>query len=178
MAEHALRLWICVRGHAEAHHGAFSHRTSYTSFVEDARDQIAWNPEWSRRGRGVPTYAALCQLGRQGVAELVDRTCAHAHALVTRIGQLEAAEVVWEPTINQGLVRFLDPRSGATEPDHDLRTDETIARIVTTGEAFFGGTTWRGRRCMRVSVCNWRTNDVDVERAVRAVGHVLENQSP
>jgi glutamate/tyrosine decarboxylase-like PLP-dependent enzyme len=153
---------------AEAHRGAFSHRTSYTMFVDDARDQMDWNPEWSRRGRCVPTYAALRQLGRVGVAELVDRSCAHAHALVTRIGGLPGAEVVWEPIINQGLVRFLDPRPDATERDHDCRTDQTIARIVATGEAFFGGTTWRGKRCMRVSVCNWQTSDDDVERAVRA----------
>jgi aromatic-L-amino-acid decarboxylase len=43
----------------DAHRSAFSHRTSYTVHVDDARDQIDWNPEWSRRGRGVATYAAL-----------------------------------------------------------------------------------------------------------------------
>ena len=163
---------------AEAHRSSFSHRTSYTMLVGDARDQIEWNPEWSRRGRGVPTYAALRQLGRTGVAELVDRTCAHAHALVTRIGGLPGAEVVWEPSINQGLVRFLDQSSKATEQDHDRKTDETIARIVASGEAFFGGTTWRGKRCMRVSVCNWQTNDEDVERAVRATQRALGNLAP
>ena len=163
---------------AEAHRGAFSHRTSYTMLVGDARDEIDWNPEWSRRGRCVPTYAALRQLGRVGIAELVERTCAHAHALVTRIGSLPGAQVVREPKINQGLVRFLDPRADATEQDHDRRTDETIARIVATGEAFFGGTTWRGKGCMRVSVCNWQTSEADVDRAVRATHRVLGNVSP
>jgi len=105
---------------AEAHRRAFSHRTSYTLFVDDARDQIDWNPEWSRRGRAVPTYAALRQLGRSGIAELIDRTCSHAHALVTRVGSLPGVQVVWEPTINQGLVRFLDPRPCATDLDHDV----------------------------------------------------------
>jgi len=161
-----------------AHRAAFSHRTSYTMLVGDARDQIDWNPEWSRRGRGVPTYASLRQLGRGGIAELVERSCGHAHALVRRIGSLPGAQVVWEPRINQGLVRFLDPRADATEQDHDRRTDETIARIVATGEAFFGGTTWRGKRCMRVSVCNWQTSDDDVDRAVRAAQRVLGNVSP
>lgn len=160
---------------ADAHRGAFSHRTSYTYFVDDARDQIDWNPEWSRRGRAVPTYAAIRQLGRLGIADLVERSCAHAHALVTRIGGLLGAEVVWEPAINQGLVRFLDPRPDATSADHDRRTDETIARIVATGEAFFGGTTWRGKRCMRVSVCNWQTSANDVERAVRAAQIAIGN---
>ncbi|XUM20004.1 pyridoxal phosphate-dependent decarboxylase family protein [Bradyrhizobium oligotrophicum S58] len=157
----------------QAHRGAFSHRTSYTMYVDGARDQIDWNPEWSRRGRAVPTYAALRQLGRSGVAELVDRSCAHAHALVTRIGALPGAAVVWEPTINQGLVRFLDRRAGATDADHDRRTDDVIARICATGEAFFGGTTWRGQRCMRVSVCNWQTDTADVDRAVAVAGRVL-----
>src|SRR5215471_14902942 len=108
---------------AAAHFSAFSHRTSYRFYTESARDEIDWTPEWSRRGRGVATYAALRQLGRAGVSELIDRTCAHAHALVTRIGSLPGAEMVWEPTINQGLVRFIDPRRSTTDEDHDRRTD-------------------------------------------------------
>jgi glutamate/tyrosine decarboxylase-like PLP-dependent enzyme len=103
----------------------FSHRTSYRVQVGDARDQIDWNPEWSRRGRGVATYAALRQLGRAGI----ERTCTHAHALVTRIGGPCGAEVVWVPTINQGLVRFIDTKPGATDHDHDRRTDAIISRI-------------------------------------------------
>ena len=160
---------------ADAHHSAFSHRTSYRVHVGDARDQIDWNPEWPRRGRCVATYAALRQLGRSGIAELVERTCTLAHALVIHVGSLPGAEVVWEPTINQGLVRFIDPKPGATDHDHDRRTDEIISRIVATGEVFFGGTTWRGKRCMRVSVCNWQTNEADVDRAVSAARRALGN---
>jgi len=158
---------------ADAHRSAFSHRTSYTQFVDDARDQIEWNPEWSRRGRGVPTYAALRQLGRTGIADLIDRCCAHAHTLVTRIGSLPGAEVIREPVINQGLVRFLDPRPGAAAQDHDRQTDAMIARITASGEAFFGGTTWRGQRCMRISVCNWQTSADDVDRAAMAAQRAL-----
>jgi glutamate/tyrosine decarboxylase-like PLP-dependent enzyme len=80
--------------------------------------------------------------------------------------------MLWEPVINQGLVRFLDPGPGATE-HHDRRTDEVIEAICATGEAVFGGTTWRGRRAMRVSVSNWRTSEEDVERVVKAVAGVL-----
>jgi len=71
-------------------------------------------------------------------------------------------------------VRFLDRQPGAGEQDHDRRTDAVIARIVDTGEAFFSGSTWRGKRCMRISVCNWQTTDRDVERAVAAVRQVLQ----
>jgi glutamate/tyrosine decarboxylase-like PLP-dependent enzyme len=159
--------------HPNAHQAAMSHRASYLTFDADARDQIDWNPEWSRRARGFPTYAALRQLGHEGVAALVERCCAHAHALVTRIGQLPGAEIMSVPTINQGLVRFPDPHPGATDSDHARRTDEIIAAILDSGEAFFTGSNWNGHRVMRVSVCNWQTSDDDVERAVNAVAKIL-----
>ncbi len=157
----------------EAHRASLSIRASYLTHAADARDQVDWNPEWSRRARGFPAYAALRQLGRDGVAELVERCCRHAHSLTTRIGALPGAEVLWEPTTNQGLVRFLEPTRYAAESDHDRRTDAVIAAILKTGEAFFGGTTWRGRRAMRISVTNWRTTDTDVDRVVNAVAGVL-----
>jgi glutamate/tyrosine decarboxylase-like PLP-dependent enzyme len=160
--------------HPQAHRGSMSHRASYLTHDEDARDQIDWNPEWSRRGRGIATYAALRQLGREGVADLIERCCRHAHTLATQIGALPGAELVWEPQINQGLVRFLDPSPHATSADHDRRTDAVIAAIMETGEAFFGGTTWQGQRCMRVSVCNWQTNEADVARAIVATQRVLK----
>lgn len=159
---------------AESHRASLSIRAAYLTHATEARDQVEWNPEWSRRGRCFPAYAALRQLGRDGLADLIERCCRHAHELVMRIGELRGAEVLWEPVINQGLVRFLNPMPGATEEDHDRYTDEVIAKILATGEAFFGGTTWRGHRAMRVSVCNWRTSDADVARTVKAVASVLQ----
>ncbi len=157
----------------DAHRAALSHRAPYITHDKTARDQIDWNPEWSRRARGFPTYAALRQLGRQGVADLIERSCAHARALVTGIGELPGAEVLWMPKMNQGLVRFLDNSNGAGEADHDRRTEEVIAAVLATGEAFFGATTWRGRRAMRVSVCNWQTSKRDVTRTIDAFRSVL-----
>jgi glutamate/tyrosine decarboxylase-like PLP-dependent enzyme len=159
--------------HPESHSASMSHRAPYLIHVAGARDEMDWNPEWSRRARGFPTYAAIRQLGRNGVAKIVESCCQHAHSLVMEMGKLSGAEVVWEPTINQGLVRFLDPKPGATDADHDRRTDQVIAFIVASGEAFFGGTTWRGRRAMRVSVSCWRTTSDDVRRTIRAVEEIL-----
>jgi glutamate/tyrosine decarboxylase-like PLP-dependent enzyme len=159
---------------ATAHQASMSMRASYLTHAEDARDPFDWNPEWSRRGRGVATYAALRELGRQGVAELIERCCLHARAIVTGIGAIPGAQVMWAPSINQGLLRFPDPAPEAGEAEHDAHTDRVIAGIVETGVAFFGGTTWRGLRCMRVSVCNWRTSEMDVAKTVQAVRQVLE----
>jgi glutamate/tyrosine decarboxylase-like PLP-dependent enzyme len=163
--------------HPDAHRASMSSHAAYLTQQDDARDQLDWTPEWSRRGRAFPTYAALRQLGRNGVRDLVDRCCEHAHSLVMEIGRLPGAEVVSEPIINQGLVRFLDPKPSATDADHDRRTEEVIAGILANGEAFFGGTTWRGQRAMRVSVSNWLTSEKDVQRVVGAVARVLEVKS-
>ncbi len=158
---------------AGAQRDAMSHRAPYLTHDAVARDQMDWNPEWSRRSRGFPTYAALRQLGKTGVAELIESGCRHAQNLVRRIGDLPGAEVLFLPVINQGLLRFPDPRSGATEADHDRRTEEVMAAILETGEAFFGGSTWHGMRVMRVSVCSWQTTDDDIDRVVDAVKKVL-----
>jgi len=158
---------------SKAHHDSISHRASYLIHDSNARDEIDWTLEWSRRGRGVATYAAIRQLGRKGISELIDRTCRLAYSLVTRIGELDGAEILWTPKINQGLVRFINPKHNATESDHDDYTEKIMEKIRKTGEAFFSGTTWRGKRCMRVSVLNWQTNENDVSRAVAAVQKVL-----
>jgi hypothetical protein len=71
------------------------------------------------------------------------------------------------------LVRFLDLKAGASQQDHDRRTDEMIGKINAAGEAFFSGTTWRGKRAMRVSVCNWQTTSDDVTRTVRNIAQLL-----
>ncbi len=155
------------------HARAMSHRASYLVHASDARDPMDYNPEWSRRGRAVSSYAALRQLGRKGVAELIERCCQHAQAIVTGIGTLPGAELLRPPVINQGLVRFTDPAPGATETDHDRRTDAVIESINASGEAFFSGSTWQGMRCMRVSVCSWQTSDSDVQRSIAAARQAI-----
>jgi glutamate/tyrosine decarboxylase-like PLP-dependent enzyme len=155
----------------DAHRAAMTYRASYLTHDSEARDQMDWNPEFSRRARGFATYAALRELGRNGVAALVERCCEHARAIVDGVGRLPGVEVLWRPVINQGLVRFLDPNG----KDHDRQTDRVIAAIAQTGEAFFTGTTWRGQRAMRVSVSNWQTSEEGVRRTVRAVETALRD---
>jgi glutamate/tyrosine decarboxylase-like PLP-dependent enzyme len=153
-----------------AHRAAFAQHASYVEQDSDARNALDWNPEFSRRARGFATYAALRELGRDGISALIDRCCAHAHTLATRIGALPGVQLLAEPQINQGLVRFLDPSPAS---DHDAFTDRVTAAILAAGEALFSNTTWRGKRAMRISVSSWRTTDEDVARVVASVSHVL-----
>jgi hypothetical protein len=61
----------------------------------------------------------------------------------------------------------------AADGDHDRLTDAVIRHIRSAGDAWLGGATWRGRRAMRISVCNWSTTDADIDRAVAAVRRSL-----
>jgi glutamate/tyrosine decarboxylase-like PLP-dependent enzyme len=151
-----------------AHRASFAQNTSYSVPTAELRNQKDWNPEWSRRARGFTAYAAIRALGRSGIAEIVDRCCACADRLVAGIGALAGAEIVARPIINQGLVRFL-----AGDGDHDRRTDDVIRRIQAKGVAWFGGVTWRGMRVMRISVCNWMTNERSVDETVASVREAI-----
>jgi aromatic-L-amino-acid decarboxylase len=150
---------------AEAHRASMTLSTSYLPAGGAARDAIDWNPEFSRRARGFAVYAALRELGREGVAELVERTSRHAHDIAVGIGAMPGAELIAASGLNQGLVRFGD----------DRRTDAVIAAINATGETFFGGVTWQGRRAMRISACNWRTTEADVARTLAAVRGIVDS---
>jgi glutamate/tyrosine decarboxylase-like PLP-dependent enzyme len=134
------------------------------------RDQMNWNPEWSRRPRGVVAYATLKALGREGIARIVDECCRLADRLVAGLGTLPGTEVLSPARMNQGLVRFL-----AEDGDHDQRTDTVIEAIRAEGTAWFGGTDWNGQRAMRISLCNHRTTDQDVDATLEAVARVLHD---
>ena len=139
---------------ASAHRAAIAKGAAYLSPSPDVRDPSDWNFELSRRARAVPVYAALRELGRAGVADLVERCCRHCAELVSGLGGLPGARALNVPVLNQGLVRF--ERVGATDAENDVFTDEIIRRTNAGGEAFFSGTTWNGVRAMRVSVVSWR----------------------
>jgi glutamate/tyrosine decarboxylase-like PLP-dependent enzyme len=144
---------------AEAHRRAIGVHAEYLIHGDDAvRDQMDWTPEFSRRARGFPVYAAIRSLGRHGVAELVERTCAHARRFAGELASLPGFELLNEVVLNQVLFRF----------ESDERTDEVLRRVQESGEAWLSGTMWDGRRAIRISVSNWQTSDDDVSRTVEA----------
>ena len=112
----------------------------------------------SRRARSFTVYAALRSLGREGVAELVDRCCSLAERFARAASELPGCEVLNDVTINQVLFRFAD----------DETTTAVLARVQESGEAWMGGTTWDGRAAIRISVSGWRTTEPDIDRTVAA----------
>jgi glutamate/tyrosine decarboxylase-like PLP-dependent enzyme len=152
--------------HPESHRAAMTITASYLIQDEGAqrvRDEVDWVPEFSRRARGFSVYAALRSLGRNGLVELVERCCDGAARFAERIVQLEGVELLNEVVLNQVLFRF----------DSDERTDEVLARVQQSGRIWLSGTTWDGRKAIRVSVSNWQTGDEEIELAVQTFRDAL-----
>ncbi len=143
----------------EAHAAAMHYTASYLAGQEAG----TYVPESSRRARGFPTWAALRELGRDGLAGLVDRCCALAARFGDQLAAIDGVEVGNEIVLNQVLVSF----------GSDERTDRVIDAVQRDGTCWMGGTTWRGRRYMRISVSNWSTTEADVDRCVGAISGVV-----
>lgn len=153
---------IAICRDASAHRAAMSVHASYLVHSDDhARDQMDWNPEFSRRARGTSVYATLRSLGRKGVVEIVDRAGELARRFADSLAVSGKAEVMNDVVFNQVLVRWI-----AEDGDHDAFNDRVVERTQRDGTAFFSGTTWNGMRLMRVSVSDWATDEDDVDRAV------------
>jgi glutamate/tyrosine decarboxylase-like PLP-dependent enzyme len=124
----------------------------------DVRDPARYTPELSRRARGIEVWAALRSLGRQGLADMIERTCLYA-AHIADCMREAGFEIVNDVEINQVLVSFGDAD----------RTRRVIARMQADGILWAGGTEWHGRTALRISVSSWATTEADVERSIQAL---------
>jgi glutamate/tyrosine decarboxylase-like PLP-dependent enzyme len=158
---------LVLTSDAEAHRAAMTVSASYLIQDDGARavrDQVDWVPEFSRRARGFAVYAALRSLGRNGLAELVERACDCAQRFANGVASLPGAEVVNDVVLNQVLFRF----------GSDAETDEVLRRVQDSGDVWMSGTTWDGRRAIRVSVSNWQTTDAEIDLALQSFRTALE----
>ena len=123
-----------------------------------AREPGDYTPESSRRARAVEVWAALRSLGRDGVADLVERNCRHAARFAAGLRQ-GGVEVLNEVVLNQVVASFGD----------DARNRAVLERIAADGTCWCGPTVWQGRTAMRISVSSWATTADDVERSLAAI---------
>jgi glutamate/tyrosine decarboxylase-like PLP-dependent enzyme len=162
---------IVLCAHPESHRRAMAVHAEY--LIQDegerrVRDQMDWVPEFSRRARGFAVYAALRSLGRTGLVELVERCCAQARRFADRIAALPGVHVLNEVVLNQVLFRLED----------DERTDAALAAVQASGDVWLSGTTWDGRKAIRVSVSNWQTDDEETDLAVEAFRRAAQAPLP
>lgn len=162
---------LAIVADSAAHRAAFTANAAYLEKAQDQRrDPEDWTPEFSRRARGFPLYAALRSLGRTGVTAMIDRACAIARRMAERLGAAPGVTVLNDVVLNQVLVRFTSPGGG----DADAFTRSVVEGVQREGTCWLGGTTWQGRAAMRISVSNWATTPADADRSVDAILRVAK----
>jgi len=122
------------------------------------REPMHHTPESSRRARGVELWATMKSLGKSGLCALIERTCDYARMFAEGLRN-GGFEVLNDVVINQVLVSFGRPEV----------TREVIRRVQEDGTCWCGGTVWRGKTAMRISVSSWATRETDVEQSLKAI---------
>lgn len=137
----------------------------------DRRDGSTWVPENSRRARAFVLYAVLRELGRSGVRAIVERFCLLARRFALGAAELPGARVVNDVVLNQVLVRIDSPDIDDADAWH--RT--IAARLQAEGRCWLGTTRWQGREVLRVSICNWRTDEDDISVVLEALARAVSS---
>lgn len=155
---------IVLCAHPESHRAAMTLTASYLART-GARDGSDWTPESSRRARAFTLWAGLRSLGRDGVADLVERCCRHATTLATALAAEPGVEVLNDVVLNQVLLHVGD----------EDRTRAVAAAIQAEGRVWLGTTVRRGVPALRVSFSDHATTDDDVAVAVDAIGAAVRS---
>ncbi len=157
---------------AEAHRRAMNIAASYLPpTTEGERDPSQYVPELSRRARGFATWAMLKHLGRQGIAEMVERHCRLARLIAGELSQVPGIEIMNDVVLNQVAVRF-----GADKPVEtgDELTLKVISAVQREGTCFAAGARWKGRWIMRISVIGYPCQEVDVLRSAESIARLAK----
>jgi glutamate/tyrosine decarboxylase-like PLP-dependent enzyme len=146
--------------HPDVHAAALSYTAAYLTGSGASQDYTLGDlvPESSRRARGIPVWAALRELGRDGVAAMIENNCRLARRMADRL-RAGGARIHNDVVLNQVLVGFGD----------DSPTDAIIDAVQKDGTCWLGGTTWREHRLIRISVSNWTTTDDDIDKSADAI---------
>lgn len=142
------------------------------SHIDGYRDCSQWVPENSRRARGFVLYAALRNLGRVGLRQIIDNSCFIANEFARQLADLPNVRVLNKVVLNQILFRV--------EPILDCDTNSfnrnVSKRIQEEGLSWIGTTEWLGETAMRISISNWSTTKDDVDRTIRSIKNSIENE--
>ncbi|MEZ5184447.1 MAG: pyridoxal-dependent decarboxylase [Candidatus Nanopelagicales bacterium] len=141
-----------------AHRAAFGVHAPYLIQSDGAPDPFELTPEFSQRGRAFVLWATLRALGRSGVSDLVEGLHNSAVLLADGVRAL-GGEVLNDVVFTQV----------STAWGSDEATAAVEQALVADGETWMTGSTWQGRRVLRIAVSNWATDAEQVRRALAAL---------
>jgi glutamate/tyrosine decarboxylase-like PLP-dependent enzyme len=152
---------VSIVAHPSSMHNSLSSHAAYLVVSSSVTlcDPYEKAPELSRRARGVPVWAALASLGRDGVESLVDGMVKNAKSIALELAKIHGCTVLNDVVFTQVTFAF----------ETDERTKTIAQRLLEDRSIWISGSRWMGRDVLRVSVSNWSTDEADIATTVEAV---------
>ncbi len=126
--------------------------------LSDDRDGMFYTPEMSRRARIIELWATLKYLGNSGIDQMVYGLHQRAKQFATELSVIEGFTVKNDVVFNQVVVACVN----------DEITNQVIQEIQNERICWVGGSTWKGKKVIRISVCSWATTEQDVSLSVQS----------
>jgi glutamate/tyrosine decarboxylase-like PLP-dependent enzyme len=153
---------IILCGDKEALSTSLHMSGGYLLLSED-RDGMFYTPEMSRRARIIELWATLKYLGTSGIDQMILGFHQRAKQFETELSSIQGFNIMNDVVFNQVLV------SCATD---DITT-QVIQEIQKERVCWVGGSIWKGRKVIRISVCSWATTEQDVTLSVKSFKSAL-----
>jgi len=131
--------------------------------TSEKRDGMFYTPEMSRRARVIELWAILKYLGKSGVDEMIYNMHARAVQFAESLKNIDGFSVLNDIVFNQVLVQCKT----------DEITIKTMEKIQELRDCWVGGSLWKGKKVIRISVCSWATTETDVRIAITSFKKAL-----
>ncbi|HRK54318.1 MAG TPA: aminotransferase class V-fold PLP-dependent enzyme [Cyclobacteriaceae bacterium] len=140
------------------------HMTGGYIITGNERDGMLYTPEMSRRARIIEFWAALKYLGKDGLGEMIQGFHERAIQFSKGLNEIKGFHILNEVVFNQVLVGC----------ETEEITTQTISKIQELKVCWVGGSTWLGKKVIRISVCSWATTETDVDLSVKSFEKALK----
>jgi glutamate/tyrosine decarboxylase-like PLP-dependent enzyme len=132
--------------------------------LNDDRDGMFYTPEMSRRARVIDLWATLKYLGTSGIDQMIYGLHQRAKQFASELSAIEGFTILNEIAFNQVVVTC----------ETDEITNQVIQEIQNERVCWVGGSTWKNRKVIRISVCSWATTEQDVTLSVRSFKSAID----
>ncbi len=132
--------------------------------TSEKRDGMFYTPEMSRRARVIEFWAIIKQLGTNGIDEMIYNMHARAVQFSKEIECVKGFTVLNDVVFNQVLVCC----------NTDEITTKIMEKIQEQRDCWVGGSVWKNKKVIRVSICSWATTKEDIEISVASFKRALQ----
>lgn len=132
--------------------------------LNEERDGMSYTPEMSRRARIIELWATLKYLGTSGIDQMILEMHLRAKQFAAELSVIDGFTIMNEVSFNQVVVTC----------NTDEMTGRVMKEIQNEGICWVGGSTWKNRKVIRISVCSWATTERDVTLSVQSFKTALD----